>query len=102
MSNVLTVVATLRAAPGKGDALAELLREQAAVVLREEPGCLVYRAHRSTTDPDLFLFYESYRDEAAFEAHRKAPHLADYRARRDRDGLTQGAVDVHVYRAITV
>ena len=101
MSNVLTVVATLRAASNKGDALAALLAEQAAVVLRDEPGCLVYRAHRSTSDPDLFLFYEAYEDEAAFEAHRKAPHLAAYRARRDREGLVEGAVDVQVYRSIT-
>ena len=70
MPNVLTVVARLRAAKGKGDALAALLSEQAAVVLKAEPGCLVYRAHRSTRDPELFLFYETYSDDAAFEAHR--------------------------------
>ena len=60
MSAVLTVVATIRAAKGKGDALAALLAEQAAVVRKEEPGCLAYRPHRSTQDPDLFLFYETY------------------------------------------
>ena len=56
MASVLTVVAKLRAAKGKGDALAAFLSEQAAVVLGAEPGCVVYRAHRSTTDPELFLF----------------------------------------------
>jgi len=101
MSNVLTVVATLRAAEGKADELAALLAEQAAVVLREEPGCLVYRAHRSTSDPALFLFYEAYQNEAAFDVHRKAPHSASYRARREKEGLTEGAVDVQVYRSIT-
>jgi len=101
MSNVLTVVATLRAAEGKADELAALLAEQAAVVLREEPGCLVYRAHRSTRDPALFLFYEAYQNEAAFDVHRRAPHLASYRARREKEGLTEGAVDVQVYRSIT-
>jgi len=101
MPNVLTVVASIRAAKNKGDALAALLAEQAAVVLREEPGCLVYRAHRSTADPDAFLFYEVYESEAAFEVHRTAPHLAAFRARRENEGLTEGAVDVHVYRSIT-
>ena|SRR5687767_1111270 len=101
MSNVLTVVATLRAAEGKGDALAALLAEQAAVVLKEEPGCVVYRAHRSTSDPGLFLFYEMYRDDAAFEAHRKAPHLASYRARREKERLTEGPVDVQIYRSLS-
>ena len=38
MYNVLTVVARLCAAPGKGDALAELLDEQVATVRSTEPG----------------------------------------------------------------
>lgn len=101
MADVLTVVATIRAATGKGDALAALLAEQAAVVVREEPGCLVYRPHRSTKDPDLFLFYETYKDEAAFDAHRKSPHIARYRERREKEGLAAGPVDVQIYRSLT-
>jgi quinol monooxygenase YgiN len=101
MAQVLTVVAKIRAAKGKGDALAALLAEQAAAVRKAEPGCLVYRPHRSTKDADLFLFYEQYRDEAALDAHRKAPHLAAYRARRETEGLTEGAVEVEIYRSLT-
>jgi quinol monooxygenase YgiN len=101
MADVLTVVAKIRAAKGKGDALAALLTEQAAVVRKAEPGCLAYRPHRSTKDPDVFVFYEQYRDEAAFDAHRKAPHLASYRERREREGLTEGAVEVEIYRSLT-
>jgi quinol monooxygenase YgiN len=101
MSNVLTVVARLRAAKGKGDALAALLTEQAAVVLQAEPGCVVYRVHRSTRDPELFLFYETYADDAAFELHRKAPHLAAFRQRREREGLTDGAAEVEIFRSLT-
>ena len=101
MANVLTVVARIRAAKGKGDALAALLAEQAGVVRRNEPGCLAYRPHRSTKDPDLFLFYEQYKDEAAFDLHRKAPHLAAYRERREKEGLTEGTVEVEIYRSLT-
>ena len=101
MSSALVVVARIRAAKGKGDALAALLTEQVAVVRKAEPRCLVYRLHRSSKDADLFLFYEVYEDEAALEAHRKAPHLAAYRARRESEGLTEGAVEVEVYRSIT-
>ena len=101
MADVLTVVAKLRAAKGKGDALAALLREQVAAVRAAEPGCLVYRAHRSPRDPEAFYFYEQYRDEAAFDTHRKAPHLAAYRERREREGLTEGGAEVEIYRSIT-
>lgn len=101
MAQVLTVVAKVRAAKGKGEALAALLKEQVAAVRAAEPGCLVYRPHRSTKDPDLFIFYEQYKDDDALDAHRKAPHLAAYRERREREGLTEGAVDVEFYRSLT-
>jgi quinol monooxygenase YgiN len=70
-------------------------------VLATEPGCIVYRVHRSTTDPELFLFYETYADDAAFDAHRTAPHLAAFRQRRDREGLTAGPAEVEVFRSFT-
>ncbi|HEY2884961.1 MAG TPA: putative quinol monooxygenase [Rhizomicrobium sp.] len=101
MANVLTVVAELRAAKGKGDALAALLVEQAAEVRKAEPGCLVYRPHRSTKDADLFFFYETYVDDAAFDIHRNAPHLAAYRQRREEEKLIEGAVKVEIFRSLT-
>jgi quinol monooxygenase YgiN len=100
MANVM-VIARLRAAKGKGDALAALLVEQAAAVRDAEPGCLAYRPLRSTADPDVFMFYEVYRDQAAFEVHRNAAHLAAFRQRREREGLVDGAVDVQVLQPLT-
>src|SRR4026207_2122452 len=121
MANVLTVVARIRAAKGKGDALgaaraaaaggagaggaaarAALLAEQAGVVRKAEPGCLAYRPHRSTKDPDLFIFYEQYNDDAAFDVHRKAPHLAAYRERREKEGLTEGGAEAASARSSTI
>ena len=101
MADVLTVVAKIRAAKGKGDALEALLKEQAAAVRKAEPGCLVYRPHRSKKDPDVFCFYEQYKDDAALDAHRKAPHLAAYRERREKEGMTEGAVEVEIFRSLT-
>jgi quinol monooxygenase YgiN len=42
-----------------------------------------------------------YVDDAAFDLHRKAPHLAAYRTRREESGLTDGAAVVEVFRAFT-
>ena len=100
MTGEVTVVARIRAVKGRGDALAALLVEQSEVVRKAEPGCIAYVPHRSTTDPELFLFYEVYRDDAAFAAHRDAPHLAQFRERRTREGLVEGAVEVQVFRAL--
>ena len=101
MADVLTVVAKIRAAKGKGDALEKLLKEQAAVVRKNEPGCIVYRPHRSRKDPEQFVFYEQYKDDAAFDAHRKGPHLAAFRERREKEGLVGGPPEVEFYRSLT-
>ena len=71
------------------------------MVRKAEPGCLVYRPHRSTKDPDVFIFYEQYKDDAAFDIHRKAPYLAAYRKRREEEGLTEGATEVEFFRSLT-
>ena len=101
MADVFSVVARLRAAKGRGDALAAFLIGQVAAVRAAEPGCLTYRIHRSTRDPELFLFYESFVDEAAFEVHRKSAHAAAFRERREREGLIEGAVEVETFRPLT-
>ena len=43
----------------------------------------------------------SCKDDAAFDLHRKAPHLAAYRERREKEGLTEGPAEVEIYRSIT-
>ena len=101
MTGAVTVVARLRAAPGKGDALAALLTEQCGVIRSSEPGCLAYRLHRGSDDPDLVRFYETYTDDAAYQAHRRSPHLAAYRQRREAAALIHGGVEVALFRALT-
>ena len=46
----------------------------------DEPGCLRFNVLRDASDENVYYFYEVYRDEAALEEHRKAPHYAVWRA----------------------
>jgi autoinducer 2-degrading protein len=47
----------------------------------DEPGCMRF---------NVYYFYEVYRDQAALEAHRAAPHYAVWRAAADTlDGPAQ-------------
>jgi len=95
----LSALARVRAAPGRGDDLARLLREAAGA-----PGTLLYRAHRSGVDPDLFLFCESYADAAAFERHAAAPRLEALLRQAAGEGIVaasgDGALEVGLYRAL--
>lgn len=45
---------------------------------RKEPGCVMYLVHRHKTEPRRFFVYEQYKDDAALEAHRAAPHFMQY------------------------
>jgi (4S)-4-hydroxy-5-phosphonooxypentane-2,3-dione isomerase len=43
-----------------------------------EPGCVRFDVSQREDDPGQWLFYEVYRDAAAFEAHRASAHFAAY------------------------
>jgi quinol monooxygenase YgiN len=42
---------------------------------RKEPGLELLMVNQNTTDPAQFLFYEIFKDEAAFDAHQQTPHF---------------------------
>jgi (4S)-4-hydroxy-5-phosphonooxypentane-2,3-dione isomerase len=50
---------------------------------RDEPGCARFNVLQDAKEQNTFYFYEVYRDEAALEAHRAAPHYAVWRAAAD-------------------
>ena len=43
-----------------------------------EPGTLIYAVHEVQGQPLQRIFYELYRDQAAFKAHEAAPHTRRY------------------------
>ena len=45
---------------------------------RAEPGCRIYLAHRSSSDPRRFFLFEQYDDQDALDAHRASEHFAQY------------------------
>ena len=45
--------------------------------------------------------YFWYVDDAAFAVHQKAPHIAAYRERRQKEGLAEGAVEIEMLRSLT-
>jgi quinol monooxygenase YgiN len=47
-------------------------------VSRAEDGCEEYQAHRAVDDTREFLFYERWRDEAAFLAHTQTADFAHW------------------------
>ena len=56
----------------------EAVRHDAEHSEKDEPGCLRFDVSQAKDDPNRFYYYEVYRDEAALEAHRRAPHFKLY------------------------
>ena len=44
-----------------------------------EPGNLRFDVLQEVDDPDRFVLYEAYRDEAGMNAHKETPHYARWR-----------------------
>ncbi|HYG71182.1 MAG TPA: antibiotic biosynthesis monooxygenase family protein [Actinomycetota bacterium] len=72
-----TMLARYRCQPGRADDVADALRRMGDAVASAEPACLIYRVSRSVEDPDVFVLYEEYVDEAALLAHRETPHFRE-------------------------
>ena len=68
---MITVIATVRAKPGKGPELEADFRQWAEVVKAKEPGTLQYTLSRSREDPELYYALELYADQDAVDAHMK-------------------------------
>ena len=74
---MIVLVAKYIVKPGQGDAVEAALRRMAPLVKAGEPGCTLYHANRAADNPDLFLLYEHYADQAALAAHRETPHFKE-------------------------
>jgi quinol monooxygenase YgiN len=78
--------------PGAEAQFDALVAETAAGIRQSEPGTLVYACHRVDGQPQQRIFYELYRDRAAFDAHEQSPHTRRFLA--DREALLEAkAVD---------
>ena len=70
----LLVVAQWEAREGEADRIAEILSRFLPEAQRE-PGAKLFLISRAKDNPAQFLFYELFRDEAAFKAHQESAHF---------------------------
>jgi quinol monooxygenase YgiN len=75
----LAIVGTIEVAPGTRDQVASLLMAHRARCLKDEPGTLQFEVLLPREDDARVLIYELYQDDAAFDVHRKAPSIAQWR-----------------------
>ena len=76
MTDVLTVVAWIRAAPGAEDAVREALLSIVPPTLAEE-GCIEYKLHVVDDDPGLLYFVEQWRSGEDLDIHLGSAHVRE-------------------------
>ena len=75
----LTVIATMRAKPGKEAELQEHLLRLVPQT-RTEPGCIDYDLHRLQDDPSVFVMYENWVDRGELDKHLQMPYMRAFGA----------------------
>lgn len=68
--------------PGAEAEFDDLIARTTAAIRDREPGTLVYACHRVDSAPRQRIFYELYRNRAAFDEHERQAHMQDFLAAR--------------------
>ena len=87
---MLAIWVKVKIKPNMRDKFLKAIEHDALGSEGDEPGCLRFNVLQDQKDADVYYFYEVYKDEAALEAHRAAPHYAVWKAAADTlDGPTE-------------
>lgn len=62
----------------------ELVARTGEEIRAHEPGTVIYAVHRVDGRPLERIFYELYRDEAAFQAHESQEYVRSFLAEREQ------------------
>ena len=71
------IVARVEVKQGQEKAFIEIASKLVEAT-RAEEGCLFYMLYQSTENPSIFVFYEEYKDDEAFETHAASAHFAAF------------------------
>ena len=76
---MLVMMVNAKVKPGKREEFLNVIQEDAESTTKNEPGNFGFYVIQNNEDPDRFFLFEVYKDQAALEAHRAAPHFLKYR-----------------------
>ena len=76
---MIALVVTIQIKPGHKEAFMEAMMGDARGSNNDEPGCLRFDVLQDNEDPNKIHLYEVYKDQAAVDAHRQAPHYTKWR-----------------------
>ncbi len=76
---MIALIVTIQMKPAHKEAFLASMLDDARGANNDEPGCLRFDVLQDNEDPNRVHLYEVYKDDAALEAHRQAPHYTKWR-----------------------
>jgi quinol monooxygenase YgiN len=95
---MVTVIAKLKVKAGGDVAFRQAADKMIAHVKATEPETLTYILHRSTADPNEFVFYEVYVDQAALAGHGSSGPMQEFFGAVG--GLLDGRPEITLYEEL--
>jgi quinol monooxygenase YgiN len=80
---MLVLWVKVRVEPAERQRFLAAIERDALSSERDEEGCLRFNVLQDARDPDVYYFYEVYRDQRALDAHRETPHFKAWLSVRD-------------------
>ncbi len=74
---MLAIIVHFEAKPDQIDAFKREIIAHATRCIEREPGCLQFDVVQDPKNPAHFAVYEVYKDQAAVDAHRATPYMAE-------------------------
>jgi quinol monooxygenase YgiN len=84
MDDTFGLVVRFTMRPGAAESFDRLVRATVDEIKTHEPDTLIYACHTVPAEPQQRIFYELYRNRAAFEAHEQQPHVKAFLAQREQ------------------
>jgi quinol monooxygenase YgiN len=92
--NSVTIIAWTQIKAGSEEVVAKATRVMTDKIRKNEPGSLLFEAHQGSIAPGTIIFYEVFRDQAAFEIHKNSLHVKEWF--QAIEGLTTTPMNVNL------
>ncbi len=89
---MFAVIGKVRMKAAHRQAIIDALIADGKGSVENEPGCVMFNVVQDHQDENLLHLFEVYNDEAAFEAHKIAPHFV--KSFEAIDGLLDGPLNL--------
>ncbi|MFC4912131.1 putative quinol monooxygenase [Actinomadura gamaensis] len=96
MSQICGQITVYTLLDGREEAFDRLAADLAASARSSEPDTLVFASHQVVNAPTQRIFYQLFRNEAAFAAHQRLPHLRRFQAESRPHVLTTNVIEIRL------